>query len=259
MASSRWKRFAFFDRNNLSLPSEVLEDIIPRSSNQSNRSSSKAENDSVSLVVTTAALPMNSKPKKAAVAGTNGDDTALTDMWSSLAACAPIEVLEESGAIRLPSQAQMFQDDSNVPPTGAAMDGLVLAFITSVDTEYVHCFDVTVRCNPPDSDSSEKDLEDMDGWRGYIAPFKGQKKPSRGGNPPQSAEDRIISDYMEAEKTEGIIGIATCRAKTGHRPLHMACITKKNVMVCVDPQLYLVGCLCRRCAADETFFSLYNN
>lgn len=237
MASSRWKRFAFFERNTLSLPSEVLEDIIPRSSNQTSRSNSKAVNDSVSLVVTTAALPMNSKPKKLTLAGTNADDSALTGMWSSLAACAPIEVLEESGAIRLPSQAQIFQDDSNVPPTGAAMDGLVLAFITSADTEYLHCFDVTVRCNPPDS--AEKDLEDMDGWRGYIAPFKGQKKPSRGGNAPQSAEDRIIADYMEADKTEGIIGIATCRATTGHRPLHMACIAKKNVIVCVDPQLYL--------------------
>jgi hypothetical protein len=44
---------------------------------------------------------------------------------------------------------------------------------------------------------------------------------------------------METEKTEGIVGIATCRASSGHRPLHMACITQKNVLVCVDPQLYL--------------------
>jgi hypothetical protein len=29
MASSRWKRFAFFERHTLSLASEVLEDLIP--------------------------------------------------------------------------------------------------------------------------------------------------------------------------------------------------------------------------------------
>ena len=29
MTSSRWKRFAFFDRQNLNLASEVLEDVIP--------------------------------------------------------------------------------------------------------------------------------------------------------------------------------------------------------------------------------------
>jgi hypothetical protein len=236
MASSRWKRFAFFERNTLSLASEVLEDVIPRSSKTLNRSNNKINNDSVSLVVTTAALPMTSKPK-----ATGGDvgiaDSALTDMWSSLAACAPMEVLEESGTIRLPSQAQFFEDDSNVTSAGAALDGLVLAFITSEDTDYIHCFDVTVRCNPPDS--LEKDLEDMDGWRGYLAPFKGQKKPSRPGTGPQSAEDRIVSEHLETEKTEGIVGIATCRASSGHRPLHMACITQKNVLVCVDPQLYL--------------------
>lgn len=236
MASSRWKRFAFFERNTLSLASEVLEDIIPRSSNALNRSDNKNNDDSVSLVVTTAALPMNSKPKKTGGEAGVGE-SALTDMWSSLAACAPMEVLEESGTIRLPSQAQFFEDDSNVNSSGAALNGLVLAFITSGDTDYIHCFDVTVRCNPPDS--AKKDLEDMDGWRGYLAPFKGQKKPSRPGSGHQSAEDRIISEHLEAEKTEGIVGMASCRASSGHRPLHMACITKKNVLVCVDPQLYL--------------------
>jgi hypothetical protein len=241
MASSRWKRFAFFERNTLSLSSEVLEDIIPRSSSSLNRKV-KANNDAVSLVVTTAALPMNSKPKKNSFGETDLDAAALTDMWSSLAACAPMEVLEESGSIRLPSQAQSFEDDSNVNTlSGTALDGLVLVFITSEDTDYIHCFDVTVRCNPPDS--SEKDLEDFDGWRGYLAPFKGKEKPVRTGagqpQQQQSLEDRIVSEHMEPERIEGINGIATCRASSGHRPLHMACITRKNVAVCVDPQLYL--------------------
>ena len=255
MASSRWKRFAFFERNTLSLASEVLEDIIPigegrRSLNALNRPSSKssANNDSVSLVVTTAALPMNSKPKKDMFGDEKKDpeDSAVVDMWSSLAACAPMELpdmMDGASTIRLPSQAQVFEDDTNVPVSKSpALDGLVLAFVTSEDTDNIHCFDVTVRCNPSDKNSNKDSLEDLDGWRGYLAPFKGQKKPhSTTTNTPQSSlEDRIISEHMEAPgKREGIVAIATCRASSGHRPLHMACITQSKVVVCVDPHLYL--------------------
>lgn len=252
MASSRWKRFAFFERNTLSLASEVLEDIIPieegrRSLNAlNNRPTNKtANNDAVSLVVTTAALPMNSKPKKKRVftADNNSPEaSAVDDMWSSLAACAPMELpdLESGGTIRLPSQAQFFEDDTNIQVSKSpALDGLVLAFITSKDTENIHCFDVTVRCNPPDKSSNKDSLEDLDGWRGYLAPFKGQQKIDH-TTPQTSVEDRIISEHMEPEAgKEGIVAIATCRASSGHRPLHMACITQSKVVVCVDPHLYL--------------------
>jgi hypothetical protein len=78
----------------------------------------------------------------------------------------------------------------------------------------------------------------MDGWRGYFAPFKIKKKrrPVQTG---ATLEDRIISEHMEQEKTEGIVHIATCRATSGHRPLHMVCISQTNVVVCVDPHLSL--------------------
>jgi hypothetical protein len=244
MASSRWKRFAFFDRQSLSLASEVLEDLIPiggaegrgsRRSVNSNRVAAEASNDSVTITVATVALPLKSKPKTDVL---NGDDETvpLTNMWSSLNACTAtgLEGIDE-GSIRLPSQAQYFEDDSTVASSGTAIDGLVLVFVTSRDTDYVHCFDLTVRCNPPDSPG--KDLEDMDGWRGYFAPLKNKiRKPVQTG---ASLEDRIISEHMTQEKTEGIVHIATCRATSGHRPLHMACITQTNVVVCVDPHLYL--------------------
>jgi hypothetical protein len=248
MASSRWKRFAFFERSTLSLASEVLEDLIPiggsegrgsrRSVGTLNRAADEASNDTVSLQITTAALPLNSKPVDKGQAK-NPDDNALSSMWSSLTACTPSELPgTESGAIHLPSQAQMLEDDTNVTSSGTALDGLALVFVASQDTDRVHCFDVTVRCNP--SKSSDKDLEDLDGWRGYIAPMKGQKqKAPTPGTGARTFEDRIISEHLEQETAEGIVGIATCRATSGHRPLHMACITKSSVGVCVDPHLYL--------------------
>lgn len=293
MGSSRWKRFAFFDRHALNLASEVLEDLIPiggagdgtRTSRRSTRSlleaASEGSDDAVSMVVTTAALPLNSKPpvggsgSSAAKSTKNGDDDAdyalaLNDMWSTVAACNPIDLPGGGGrapgngvsaerSIKLPSQAQAFGDDSNVPSTGTAVDGLVLVFVTSRDTDHVHCFDVTVRCNPPppNSATSEKDLEDLDGWRGCIAPLKGQarKGPPRdhssGGAAVAAAaarttEARIIAEHMggggggaSKEEQEGIVGMAVCRATSGHRPVHMACVTATNVVVCVDPHLYL--------------------
>jgi hypothetical protein len=90
-----------------------------------------------------------------------------------------------------------------------AIDGLVLAFATSQDAYYVHFFDVTVWCNP--SESSEKDLKDLDGWKGYMAPLKGEKpKPPQHGTSAWNLEDHIISKHMEQETTDGIVGISTC-------------------------------------------------
>jgi hypothetical protein len=252
MASSRWKRFAFFERHTLSLPSEVLEDLIPidgtdgRSSQRSlNRIASDSHNESVSLVVTTAALPLNSKPSVGQVVEKGGDSAAVSDMWSSLTACAamelPWEADGEDQTIRLPNQAQMVEDDSTVSSGGSAVDGLVMVFVTSRDTDFVHCFDVTVRCNPPES-TEKKDLEDLDGWRGYFSPLKGHKaKPTQASSAagPRTLEERIVSEHMEQETVEGIVGISTCRGTTGHKPVFMACITESNVVVCKDPHLYL--------------------
>ena len=317
MASSRWKRFAFFEKNALSLPSEVLEDLIPigesngttgsrsssrRSVNSLSDASSSSEassNDKVSLVVTTAALPLDSKPTIAArdsndTANNNNNNDytiALNDMWSSVTACNPMESFPTSSGyaaasstttnrnnIHLPSQAQVFEDDSNVVSSGTAVDGLVLAFVTSCDTDRVHCFDISVRCNNKNNESSNGnnnalsdsatapssnnkprkkgggDLEDLDGWRGYLAPVQQYKRVAAKGNSDaaalRSAEERIIADHMagggtgggtseQQQPKEGIVGIATCRASSGHRPIHMACITATNLVVCIDPHLYL--------------------
>ena len=311
MASSRWKRFAFFEKNALSLPSEVLEDLIPigesngttgsrsssrRSVNSLSDASSSSEassNDKVSLVVTTAALPLDSKPTIAArdsndTANNNNNNDytiALNDMWSSVTACNPMESFPTSSGyaaasstttnrnnIHLPSQAQVFEDDSNVVSSGTAVDGLVLAFVTSCDTDRVHCFDISVRCNNKNNESSNGnnnalsdsatapssnnkprkkgggDLEDLDGWRGYLAPVQQYKRVAATSRDAaaRSAEERIIADHMgggtggnSEQPKEGIVGIATCRASSGHRPIHMACITTTNIVVCVDPHLFL--------------------
>lgn len=244
MTSSRWKRFAFFERNTLSLASEVLEDLIPiggtegrgsRRSSSAQSRASEAANDSVSLVSTTAALPLASKPQSTSEQGKD-DTLAVANMWSSLNACTAADLSGiDDGTVRLPSQAQYFEDDSNVNATESAVDGLVLVFVASHETDFIHCFDVTVRCNPPDVAS--KDLEDMDGWRGYFAPLK--QKKVRALPAGATLEDQIISEHLQQETTVGVIGMATCRASTGHRALHMACISSSNLVVCVDPHLSL--------------------
>ena len=292
MASSRWKRFAFFEKNQLSLPSEVLEDLIPagessakgrgssRRSINSLSESSEASSDRVNLVVTTAALPLDSKPSASPGTGnsivnpltTNNDyNTALDGMWSSVTACNPMESFPvtpgysasdlEAPNIYLPSQAQAFEDDSNVVSSETAVDGLVLAFVTSRDTDRVHCFDISVRCNNKtkendsnsnDNDSTKgvksgkkrRDLEDLDGWRGYLAPMKLHQKGAidiTSEGPTRSPEELVTNDLIggPGKPKEGIVAIATCRARSGHRAIHMACITANNVVVCVDPHLYL--------------------
>jgi hypothetical protein len=291
MASSRWKRFAFFERHTLNLASEVLEDLIPiggstvgtndisastknntrssvrRSTHSLNEAAEASSNDNVSLVVTTASLPLNSKPTAVPSANANvqGDQNhalALNDMWSSLTACNPMDlsgvatgdgnVGSTERTIKLPSQAQAMQDESNVTTSTNSVDGLVLVFVTSRDTDRIHCFDLTVRCTPTSSSSTGKDLEDMDGWRGYIAPLKGQTRATSKsthrdqGSGARTAEDRIIAEHLGGKDSsnaenqkEGIVGIATTRASSGHRPVHMACISENNLVVCVDPHLYL--------------------
>jgi hypothetical protein len=291
MPSSRWKRFAFFERQSLNLASEVLEDLIPiggsttdtsvgadvtkdnkrssarHSMNSLHEAAETSSNDTVSLVVTTAALPLHSKP--AAVPTSNArdadiDSLALNDMWSSLTACNPIDFpVSTTGeksirsttaslserTIKLPSQSQATQGESKVVTSTDSVDGLVLVFVASRDTDRIHCFDITVRCSPP-STTLENDLEDLDGWRGYIAPLNGQKRSSpsrtlsRDHSGARIVEERIVAEHMGgheniSDKRDGIIGIATTRASSGHRPVHMACISRNNLVVCVDPHLYL--------------------
>ena len=239
MASSRWKRFAFFERHQLNLNADVIEDIFSSESSDARRSAlTGAGNDAVSLVATTASLTLDSKPpprqntQEAAAAVVEGD--AMTAMWASLTACtSPGSAKEDDEQSR--TDVAIFRPNEAVSSHAAAtsksfLDGLVLAFVTSTHTDLIHCFDITLRCNPPLS--SEKDLDGMDGWRGYFAPFsKRQPVPSR----PPSQE----IEPAEEAPVEKLVAMACCRGTSGHKPVMLACISKSNVTLWKDPHLYL--------------------
>ena len=206
MASSRWKRFAFFDRHTLNLPSQVVEDLIPGDSiNSSGRRVSNLLNNKeipeISMAVNTAALPSRSGVVKNENTEQQEDQRPMAAMWSSLTACSSPQV--DSDTIRMLSQHQQQQSGSSTVTT--LSDGLVLLWVASPKTQYVHCLDITLRCCAMDSES------DLDGWRGYF----------EGGD-------------------VGILDIATCRIEaTGHSPLYVACLTEISVIIHLDPHLNL--------------------
>jgi hypothetical protein len=336
MASSRWKRFAFFERQALNLPSEVLDDLIPSedagnaaggsgggrpppssgsrrslrsllSGQQQHSQQSSAMGDLVSLVVTTAALPASTRsstssgvvmttdgrPVTASIGASRDDASAsaadassLDAMWCTLTACAEPSEAEDSGSripvIPLPSQAASAAAATaalatsgdvapalSANPSGggggvAVVDGLVLAFVSSRETELVHCVDLTVRCNPsphpsdsfPSSSAGRTEApEELDGWRGYFSPFPlggGQSHNNNKG--PGAARDSVTAAHASAganiahgaaEDGGGlppkVVGLACCR--TSSRQVHLACLAETNVAVWVDPHLHLS---CRR-------------
>jgi vacuolar protein sorting-associated protein 11 len=365
MASSRWKRFAFFERQALNLPGEVLDDLIPpedgSNAGQAGGGSSRphrslrsllssssggtggpqqpppnaltpagpAVGDLVSLVVTTAALPTSTRSAggygkagmvsddaaaaalaarrdtAAAVASSSSSSnqsSSLDAMWCTLAACAaPASGVEDPSSrapppvIPLPSQAAAAGPataatlpNDGIQPTdtsgsttsrgggagaaaaAAVIDGLVLAFVSSRETELVHCVDLTVRCNPsrpqPDPFAASSGraatdaLEELDGWRGYFSPFSGGGRASTKGtagatttraagagmaaSPPPPPPPPGASSAVGARADEGppkIVGLAVCR--TSSRQVHLACLAESDVAVWVDPHLHLS---CRR-------------
>ena len=65
MASSRWKRFAFFERQTLTIPPDILEDLIPSSSiitTADGGGGTLGTDAEVHLTVSTAALPLDTQP-----------------------------------------------------------------------------------------------------------------------------------------------------------------------------------------------------
>ena len=249
MASSRWKRFAFFERHTLNLTTDVLEDVIPVESDvaKSRRSlrslqdlGQEAGDDSIDLVSTTAALPLASQPSTSEEEKQPDEyDDAMAAMWSTLTACTSPSVPAGSDeqnsdkVVQLPSQDNDLLASSGAADA-AALDGLVLTFITSRYTELVHCLDVTVRCNPPSSSAENNSLEDLDGWRGYFAPFA-----------KVAAEQQQQDDTSRAapESSSRVLALAACRDVLGHKPVLMACIAKDKLVVWEDPHLHLS---CRR-------------
>lgn len=387
MASSRWKRFAFFDRQTLTIPSDVTDDLIPSTetssssltvgsderqqqkqsrNNEIDRKDSdfisettsgggvnevtrsirsltlageeSLRNDSVSLIVATAALPFLSRPVTSssyeqsqqtgsqtksetqssnATESEDSNTSALEAMWSSLSACtsSPFDPNVFDKSIELPSQAQqnltqtsntgnnkssqsqheqqgssnMKDNKGNNSNASGALDGLVLCFVTSKNTNLVHCFDLTVRCNSQSSDASrvsaaktnessirtvvagsndaandKKDrntptaLDDLDGWRGYFAPIPPQLfQQNERQQPPTtrtSSQQEIIrsndgTDSANLDVSLRVLGIAACRCPDRHGPLHVASISNKHLTVWEDPHLHL---LCRKPFRNNT-------
>ncbi|GAX22817.1 hypothetical protein FisN_24Lh099 [Fistulifera solaris] len=236
MASSRWKRFAFFERNQLNMNAEVLEDLLPSISNVSGQKNPSSETDSgndlVSLVATTASLTIDSKPPPRENTQESTDENAMAAMWASLTVCTspepPKDDEQETKSFTISRQNEAISDYGT--RSKSFLDGLVLAFVTSAHTDLIHCIDITMRCNPPLA--SEMDVDSFDGWRGYFSPFL--RTPPGPSRPPT-----LESYHLEEVPTENIVAISCCRGTSGHNPVMLACISKSNVTLWEDPHLHL--------------------
>jgi len=239
MAASRWKRFAFFDRSNLTFQSEVITDLIPSISNESGRVTlSQDEGDTVSMAVSTASLPVmalnNADIKVGGRKRSEDESSSIEAMFKALSACSSLP--SQDGTIPLQSQAQSFLNSKG---PSEQVDGLVLVFCASQESDRVHCIDVTVRCHP-DSRSSADDNsvaiptsdEELDGWRGYWSPFHKQQKEKFSNR----VEDRIISDHLPSVAGDPVIDLA---ASSQGEHLWVACLASTNLTVFVDPHLWL--------------------
>jgi hypothetical protein len=256
MASSRWKRFAFFERQSLTVPPEVLIDLFPHQGSTvapTPEGDGDGRDDGLSLVVSTASLPWKSKPttipslpqqqphpEKTLPPAEEAETDALSQMWATLFACSELSTTSailgtgegQPMALNLASNSSSINNNNAQSSqkvdqaasssssfagfvAGQALDGLVLAFAASQTSALVHCFDVTVRCNPLET---KRNLEDLDGWRGYFAPCAPQITNQTNG---------------------GVIAMATCRSDQGHKPMYLACISKQKICVWEDPHLIL--------------------
>lgn len=228
MASSRWKRFAFFERQSLTIPDAVLGDLAVSNNN----------NDGIDWVLSTAALPAHTKPSSIQVASElSSQPTAVSAMWSSLTACHPVEETAGSDSVQLKSQGQVASSVSETTTTTTLLDGLVLSFASSPNSSRIHCFDLTVRCNPS-LQSTSASAEELDGWRGYWTPFSQAilRRQQATTSVPQPSDASVL--------TSGVLAIAACRIPTAnrpsHSPLHVACLGQHNeLVVWEDPHLYL--------------------
>jgi hypothetical protein len=100
------------------------------------------------MVVSTAALPVLTKPMVSDKLTADEQPSALDAMWGTLSACITPPI--QGGTVNLPSQAQIVEgSQSSSPASQLSVDGLVLVFLASQESDRVPCIDVTVRCNPP--------------------------------------------------------------------------------------------------------------
>ena len=302
MASSRWKRFAFFEKNNLTLPHFVIQDVIPSSSpvhdpysttsrpnvtpsvenvrkdNEANIFSC-TKGDYVSLVITNgASFPPSSvshileetEPRL----GVKGMQVSITTCHNTSNGSTPDEDIFIPFSSRenhiSSSSNSSYNRNSNKDVLGPMP---VLAFLSSKSTNFVHCIDLTVRCNPISSSYCQQEngksdptvvesqmdknnkiskaLEGMDGWRGCLNPFShGLLDESIS----YSADSSSSSPYTAKAKAR-IVGMAICSStdeeayaisknkRSGQNDVYLACITNVvnsvAIVVVRNPHLYL--------------------
>ena len=301
MASSRWKRFAFFEKHTLNIPKDVWEDLVPTAATTAAaapRSLSYEEGNGssshmVRMCVTTAGLPSSSSSSSSGSSSNNyknsnnnnntksqtstEEDAAWQAMWQSLTACHTVPVDKEGGeemenTVTFPPPHLNTNDTATTTTTTTttALDGLVLCFLASTQSSssssstttslpLVHCVDVTIRCNPP-LDTQERELEDLDGWRGYLAPLLSLPSPTT---------TATTTDTTSTTGNDVIIDMATCRCRipppaassaaatvakesSNYTSLLLACLTKNRLVVWQDPHLYLTCSLPLRTTATQS-------
>lgn len=196
-SSSRWKRFAFFERKNLSLPSTVWDDVVVSSEEEEDygaslrvavtpyaclpslppSSSSKTSMDNSSTLI----LPSSSSMEDTDIQRSLGVQitSSLEGMVRSLTQNRGEGISHSSSASD--TDILIFHGDGKIGRSKfpSYYDGYVcLAFLSSPHSSVVHCVDLTWRCfpknNSPASDyinASANVSEDMDGWRGSFDPF----------------------------------------------------------------------------------------
>jgi hypothetical protein len=154
MASSRWKRFGFFEKQTINVV-DVMEDLVAFDSKNKQSLRSMVENaelsqEALSFVITNTTLDsaqalFPAPPFKEAV------DPTLIRIPAPAAAVSP-----SSAA----SSVQLQHKTSIAAATSASSsDILTLAYMASKDCRRVHCIDLT--------------HADTAGWRGYISTSQG--------------------------------------------------------------------------------------
>ena len=156
-SSSRWKRFAFFDRKNLSLPSSVWEDVSADKHGQADLSFAVTPH---ACILTEQPAPDFSSPSSAILSSSSSlEDSdiqrSLVQITSSLEGM--VRSLTQSRDEGIPhthssnssteNDVLVFHGGNRVTSSKSSYDGYIcLAFLSSTSTSVVHCIDLTWRC-----------------------------------------------------------------------------------------------------------------
>lgn len=255
MGSSRWKRFAFFDRSNLALPEAVVRDIL-------HSGNSDPTADDIGLaIINGAGIPIASIPENPSEDGSGVGGMLQTLLLTSKETSPRRESNNENlNAFQFSTAGKTVSLPPNVRSGKGNVDGsLVLAFLSSRECQRVHCVDLTVRSNPvhksqkstetgasgdDDGDKLGNEL-DMDGWRGFFCPFVHMNSNNVSASAPSNSVNVPISTSLNIPK---VTSVAVCSdhetddIKVG-RNIYVACITNDHESVGVsvhrNPHLYL--------------------